>query len=222
MTVPLGRRLVAEAIGTATLVAIGTGTIVLAGRLGGAPLWVIAAAWFLAVLIPIGLWARQSGAHLNPAVTIALVISRRFPRRDALPYIGAQSIGAFAASGIVLGALGDGAHLGSTVPAGGDLVRTFVLELLFTGALVISVVVVTDAGEGRYRWRLLLPPTVVGISTYLIGPWTGSSLNPARTIAPAVWSATYTGLPVYLLASGIAALTLGLAARGRSEGLGEG
>lgn len=195
---------------------IGTGTIVATGNAGGIPQWLMAIAWFAAVLIPILLFISLSGAHLNPAVTLALAVSGRIGWRDVPEYWGSQIAGAFLGSAVVLGLFGSGSHLGATVPAGGDIARTFVAEAAFTALLVSSVFVLADQGEGRTRWRLLLPPAAVGLSTYVIGPWTGSSLNPARTIAPAVLSGTFTDLWVYLVAVPAAAIVVAAVWRPRS------
>lgn len=201
-------RCLAEAAGTALLVGIGTGTIVAAGNAGGIPQWMMAVAWFLAVLVPIVLFVRVSGAHLNPAVTLALASSGRIAWREAPPYWASQFAGAFLASLAVLGSLGGGSHLGATLPANGNILRTFAAEAAFTALLVGAVFVLADRGEGRTRWRLLLPPAAVGVATYIIGPWTGSSLNPARSLAPAVVSGTYTDLWVYMIAVPLAALAV--------------
>jgi len=200
------RQAFAEAAGTALLVGIGTGTIVLAARFGGIPQWEMAGAWFLAVLVPIVLLIDVSGAHLNPAITLSLAASGRIAWRQVPLYVLGQIAGAFIGSAVVLAAFGNAAHLGATIPAQGNSAWTFLAELAFTAALVGAVFVLADRGEGRSRWREVLPPSVVAVSTYLIGPWTGSSLNPARTIAPAVLSGTYTDLWVYLIAAPLAAL----------------
>lgn len=202
-------RAAAEVGGTGLLVAIGTGSIVFAGRIGGVPQWELAVAWFVAVFLPIVLFVSASGAHLNPAVTLGLAVSGRVAWKEVPPYVLGQFVGAFLGSAIVAATLGSSAHLGSTllstnVPDG------FLMELAFTAALVASVFVLADRGEGTFRWRLALPPLVVGVSTYLIGPFTGSSLNPARSIAPAVLSGSYTDLWVYLLAVPIGALVVGI------------
>jgi len=212
----LPRRWAAEAAGTALLVAIGTGTIVAAGKIGGIPQSVMAVAWFLAVLVPIVLLIRVSGAHLNPAVTLALAVSGRVAWREAPGYWLSQFAGAFVASSFVLVTLGGGSHLGATVPTAGGAERAFVAEAAFTALLVASVFVLADRGEGSRRWRLLLPPAAVGLSTYIIGPWTGSSLNPARTVAPAVLSGTYVDLWVYLVAVPLAAVVVAVAWRPRA------
>ncbi len=201
-------RCLAEAAGTALLVGIGTGTIVAAGNSGGIPQWLMAIAWFLAVLVPVVLFIRVSGAHLNPAVTLALASSGRIDWKEAPPYWASQFTGAFLASLVVLASLGGGSHLGATLPANGSIARTFAAEAAFTALLVGAVFVLADRGEGDRRWRVSLPAVAVGASTYVIGPWTGSSLNPARSLAPAVLSGTYTDLWVYMLAVPLAALAI--------------
>ncbi len=219
MTAPLVRRCVAELVGTSLLVGLGTGAIVAAGRVGGIPQWALAVAWFLAVLVPIVLFVQISGAHLNPAVTLALLASGRIDAREGPAYVAAQFGGAGLGSLAVLLALGGGDHLGATVPTGGDALRAFVLEMAFTALLVSAVFVLADRGAGRLRWRWTLPPAVIGLSTYWIGPWTGSSLNPARTLAPALLSGTYSDLWVYLTAVPLAALAVAAAWKPRSVDL---
>jgi glycerol uptake facilitator-like aquaporin len=210
------RRVAGEAAGTAILVGVGTGTIVLATRLGSIPQWEMAIAWFLAVLIPIVVFLQVSGAHLNPIVSVALAASGRIAWREVPSYLVGQLSGAFLASALVLAALGDHADLGATVPAPGDALWAFPAELGFTAVLVASVFVLADFGEGRGRSRSLLPPLVVGLSTYLIGPWTGSSLNPARTLAPAILSGTSSDLWVYLTAVPLGALLVAALWRSRA------
>lgn len=185
-------------------------------RISGFPLIGLAVAWFLAVLLPILLFIRASGAHLNPAITLALAASGRIAWREVPPYVLGQLAGALAGSGVVLGSFGDLDHLGATVPAQGDLLRAFPAEFVFTAALVAAVFLLSDMGEGAGRWRILLPPTVVAAATYVIGPWTGSSLNPARTLAPALLSGTYTDLWVYLTAVPLGALLVAAAWRPHS------
>jgi glycerol uptake facilitator-like aquaporin len=193
-------RMGAELAGTGVLVAVGTGAVVRAARVGGIPQWEMAIAWFLAVLVPIVLFVRVSGAHLNPVVTLALTASRRVAAAEAPAYIVAQFAGAFVGSALVWATLGNGAALGATVPMTGNLVLVAGSEAGFTAVLVASVFTLSDLGAGPGRARLTLPALAVGLSTYVIGPWTGSSLNPARSLAPAVLSGTYTDLWVYVVA----------------------
>jgi aquaporin Z len=204
----LTARCASEATGTAVLVGIGTGTVVAAARVGGIPEGWMALAWFSAVLVPILLFIRVSGAHLNPAVTTALAASGRIAWAEAPYYILAQLGGAMLGSALVAIVLGNASHLGATVPTNRDLAGAFVAEFAFTAVLVAAIFALTDSGEGRFRWRLVLPPLAVGLSTYFIGPWTGSSLNPARTLAPAILSGTYTDLWLYLVAVPLGALAV--------------
>lgn len=211
----MARRILAEAAGTALLVGVGTGAIVLSARAGGVPPGVLAVAWFAAVLVPILLFVEVSGAHLNPVVTLGLAGSGRIAWKEVPGYVLGQFAGAFVGSGTVAVTLGRGAHLGSTIPSTG-LLPAFAGEAAFTAALVASVFALADRGQGRFRWRLAWPPLVVGLSTYVIGPWTGSSLNPARTIAPAVLSGTFTDLWLYLTAVPLGALLVAIVWRPRS------
>ena len=179
-----------------------------AATLIGVGMWLGHSRMDLGLAVPIVLLIGESGAHLNPVVTLALAASGRIAWRELPAYVLGQFAGAFGASGLVLATLGDHAHLGSTFPAPGVGGWTFPAEFVFTAALIGSVFVLADRGEGWHRWRLALPPAVVALSTYVIGPWTGSSLNPARTIAPAVLSGTYSDLWIYLTAVPLGALAV--------------
>ncbi len=161
------------------------------------------------------LFVHVSGAHLNPVVTLGLAASGRIAWAESPIYILGQFAGSFSGSAFVAAAFGTEAHLGSTVPSTG-VITAFGAEAAFTAGLVAAVFLLADRGEGRFRWRLALPPLVVGISTYVIGPLTGSSLNPARTIAPAILSGTYTDLWVYLTAVPLGALLVAVAWRPRA------
>ena len=207
MTPPLLVRCAAEVCGTAVLVGLGTGAIVAGADVGGVPQWVLAVAWFFAVLIPILAFAFVSGSHINPAVTLALATSRGFAPRDALAYVASQVAGAFLGSAVVAGLLGTADHLGATLPHHIGLVEVFLLEYAFTLCLILGVLFLTRPREVVRRWELLLPPATVAIATFVIGPWTGSSLNPARTLAPDVLVGVYAGIGVYVAATVAAALS---------------
>ncbi len=213
MSYRLATRCAAEGAGTAVLVGIGTGAIVAGARGPADPQAVLAVAWFVAVAVPVLAVAYVSGAHLNPAITLALWIVRRVPSADVGPYVASQVAGAFAGSLAVLAVLGTGAHLGATVPRGGALWLVVLLEAPFTAALVGSVLYLTRPATRPRRLALLLPAAVVGLSTYTIGPWTGSSLNPARSLAPAVLSGDYAGLWAYLLVVPISAALVAIGAK---------
>lgn len=201
-------RLGAEVVGTALLMVLGTGPIVAAAGDGRLPSWELAGWWFLAVLVPVLLFVRVSGAHLNPAVTLALAASGRFAWRGAPAYVAAQLVGAFLGTAAVRLAFGSGAHLGTNLPTTSSVPTALLVEAAFTALLVTAVFVLADLGEGRARWRLLLPPGAVGVAVYLIAYWTGCSLNPARSLAPAVLSGTYQDLWIYLVAAPLGALAV--------------
>ncbi len=215
MNRPLSHRCAAELAGTALLVGIGTGAVVLSARSPGAFPALLALAWFVAVFLPIVLVVRVSGAHLNPAVTLALAASGRAARRDVPPYVASQVAGAFVGSAAVATFIGRAAHLGATVPRIPSLVLAMGAEAAFTALLVASVFALSDLGEGPRRWRLTLPAAAVAVSTWAIGPWTGSSLNPARSVAPAVLSGTYTDLWAYVLTVALSGLAVALVWRAR-------
>lgn len=208
----------AELAGTALLVGIGTGTIVAASTRGGIPQWELGIAWAVAVLVPLLLFVRSSGAHLNPAVSLVLVIAGRFPARRVPEYWAAQLLGALLASEVVRRGLGPRHHLGATVPTSVSPLAALLLEVAGTSVLLTAVLVLASADRPTSSLRLALPPAAVGGFTFLIGPLTGCSLNPARTLGPAIVSATYAELWVYLVAPIVAALAVGsmaLAATGR-------
>ncbi|MFZ0698949.1 MAG: MIP/aquaporin family protein [Thermoplasmata archaeon] len=209
-------RCVAEVAGTALLVGIGTASIVLGAKAGGVPQWVLAVAWFAAVTIPVFAFVSISGAHLNPVVTAALATSGRIAWGEVPAYVASQFIGAFVGSALVLLSLGNYANLGATVPQNGEVAAAFVGELAFTALLIGAIFHLADRGEGPGFWRLFLPGLVVGLSTFFIGPISGSSLNPARTIAPAVLSGVYTDIWVYLIAVPIGAIAVALAWKPRA------
>jgi glycerol uptake facilitator-like aquaporin len=168
-------------------------------------------AWTGAVLLPIVRFVRVSGAHVNPAVTIALAASGRIAWRETPLYLTGQTAGAFLGSAVVLVSLGKWAHLGAHVPAAGATGKAFVGELGFTALLVASVFLLSDRGEGPGRWRLVPPAATVGLATFVLGQWTGTcSLNPARALVPAVLSGTFVDLWVELVAVPPGALLVAL------------
>ncbi len=206
MTVSLGKRFVAEAVGTFILVFFGAGaavvTLMLAvgtgqatpfnigiGALGGLGDWLaIGLAFGIAIAGAIYTFGRVSGCHINPAVTIALFATGRFPGRDVGPYIAAQLLGAAAASLLFAWAIGPDAvtigGLGATAPFHGigylqaiaiEAIGTFLLMLVIMGAAVDERATPGFAG-------LVVGLVVAGIIT--TGNLTGASLNPARTFGP--------------------------------------
>ncbi len=140
-----------------------------------------------------------SGAHLNPAVTLGFVLARHFPLRRLAGYWLAQLLGALAASGCLRLLLGDTAHLGATLPAGSAW-QAFGLEVLLTFFLMFVIMAVATDTRAVGQAAALAIGATVGLEALFAGPISGASMNPARSLAPALISGTWTDQWVYFLA----------------------
>ena len=200
MTAPaLPRRVAAEAIGAFVLVGGGTGAIAVDAQTGGAlGVGGVAAAFGLAVGVMVLAVGHLSGAHLNPAVTLAFAAARHFPAREVAPYVAAQVAGALAASACVLALLGDDGGLGVTRPGlvgDGGAVAT---EAALTAVLMIVILAVaTDTRAAGHMAAVAIGGTIA-LEALVFGPVTGASMNPARSLAPAIVSGDLAGLWIYL------------------------
>jgi aquaporin Z len=194
------RRLAAEAIGTFALVFAGTGAIVVDGASGGAVTHVgIALTFGLVVMASIQAFGDVSGAHLNPAVTLAFVVAKRFPARELGGYVAAQCTGAIAASLFLRGLFPHDATLGATLPAGSHG-QSFALEIVLTWFLMLVILSVSDGSRERGILASLAIGGVVALEALFAGPISGASMNPARSLAPALVSGESSGLWIYLAA----------------------
>lgn len=205
------RKLFAEMVGTFCLVFAGTGAIVVNDVSGGAITHVgIALTFGLVVLAMIYAVGDISGAHLNPAVTIGFFAARRFPGRMVLPYAASQVAGAVAAS-LVLRVLFP-AHegLGGTVPSG-PAAQSFVMELILTAILMFVILSVSSGSRERGITAGLVVGAVITLGALFGGPVSGASMNPARSLAPAVVSGELSHLWIYLAAP-VAGVLVGVAA----------
>lgn len=194
------RAVVAEAFGTFALVFCGTGAIVINDVAGGVITHVgVALTFGLVVLAMIYAVGDISGAHLNPAVTLAFWRSGRFPVRSVAPYIAAQIAGALVASGTL--ALLFPAHttLGATLPSGGG-VQSFVLEFILTLLLMVVIFGVATGAKEKGTMAGIAIGATVALEALFAGPICGASMNPARSVAPAVVSGAVQSLWVYLVA----------------------
>ncbi len=196
----LPRRLVAEALGTFCLVFAGTGAVVV-NAVAGDPLGHggVAAAFGLVVAAMIFALGHLSGAHLNPAVTLAFCSARHFPVAEAGPYVGAQVIGAVLASLALRGLFGLAGGLGATHPSHvGDL-GALVLEAGLTAVLMIVILAVATDTRAVGSMAAIAIGATIGLEALVMGPITGASMNPARSLAPALVSGDWTGLWIYLV-----------------------
>ena len=198
-------RFVAEAIGTFALVFAGTGAIVVNDLSQGAISHVgVALTFGLVVMAMIYAIGDISGAHLNPAVTLGFWLAARFPREDVVPYIASQLTGALTASVLVRGVFGAHSTLGATLPAG-SVWQSFVLEIVLTLLLMFTILNVATGAKEKGITAGLAIGSVIGFAALFAGPISGASMNPARSLAPALISRQLQHVWIYLLAPAVGA-----------------
>lgn len=207
------RRLTAEALGTFCLVFAGTGAIVVNDAHGGAVTHVgIALTFGLVVLAMIYALGDVSGCHLNPAVTLGFYAARRFERRWVVPYLLSQCLGAVVASLVMRTLFPAHPTLGATLPAG-TAVQSFVLEAVLTFILMFVVLSVSTGSKEKGVLAGVAVGSVIALEALFAGPVSGASMNPARSLAPALVSWRLDSLWVYLAAPTFGALAGVLACR---------
>ncbi len=200
------RKMVAEFFGTFALVFAGTGAIVVNDVHGGAVTHVgIAATFGLVVLAMVYAVGDVSGAHLNPAVTVAFAAAGRFPARAVGPYLGSQLVGAFSASALLRALFPSHPTLGATLPAGG-VWQSFTFELFLTLILMFVILRVSTGAKEKGITAGIAVGAVIGLEAMFAGPVCGASMNPARSLAPAVVSGRMEHLWAYLVAPTVGAL----------------
>ena len=196
----------AEFDGTFALVFAGTGAIVINETSGGLVTHVgISLTFGLIVLAMIYTVGDISGAHLNPAVSLGFFAAQRFQLRQVIPYILSQCAGAFVASGILRLLFPENARLGATLPAGSAM-QSFVLELILTAILMFVILSVSTGAAEKGITAGIAVGAVIGLEAMFAGPISGASMNPARSLAPAVVSLHLSSLWIYLLAPTAGAL----------------
>ncbi|XP_027111984.2 aquaporin NIP1-1-like [Coffea eugenioides] len=200
LTVPFMQKLIAEIAGTYFLIFAGCGAVVInAVRNNTITAPGISIVWGLAVMVVVYAVGHISGAHLNPAVTIAFATCKRFPWKQVPAYISAQVLGSILASGTLrLLFNGHQDHFSGTLPNGSD-VQSLVLEFIITFYLmfVISGVATDNRAIGELA-GLAVGATVL-LNVMFAGPISGASMNPARSLGPAIVSSKYKSLWVYIL-----------------------
>jgi aquaporin Z len=181
------REALAEGIGTFILVFAGTGAVMVNSISGGSVTHIgisfVFGAVVTALIYGIG---HLSGAHFNPAVTLAFWTSGFFPKRRVLPYILAQLVGAIAASALLLISLGRVANLGATLPLNGNWLQSLVLEFVLTFILMFVILGSGLDRRAHIGFAGLAIGLTVGMEAAFMGPITGASMNPARSLAPAL------------------------------------
>jgi aquaporin NIP len=182
------KKYIAELIGTFALVFCGTGAIIINQQSNGSVSHVgIAITFGLIVMSMIYALGDISGAHLNPAVSIAFTIAKRFPLKELLPYIISQLTGAVLASLILKFLFPTNEYLGATLPAG-LVSQSFVLEFILTFFLMFVIINVANGSKEQGMFAGLAIGSVVLLEAMFAGPICGASMNPARSFAPAIVS----------------------------------
>lgn len=190
----------AEIIGTFAIVFCGTGAIIInqeaAGVIthGG-----IAITFGLIVATMIYALGDISGAHFNPAVTIGFLFAKEFPLKHVLPYILSQLAGAFIASLLLHYLFPANLSLGGTQPSGAPL-QSFILEIVLAFLLMLVIMRVAKGAKEQGLFAGIAIGSVVLLEAMFAGPITGASMNPARSIAPALVSGNLQSLWVYVAA----------------------
>ena len=194
------KRSAAEVIGTFCLVFAGTGAIVINDVSGGKVTHVgVALTFGLVVMSMIYAIGDVSGAHLNPAVTVGFWIAKRFPGKAAVPYILSQIAGAFLASVVLRVMFPAHDNLGATMPSGSPW-QSFVLEVILTGMLMFVILAVSSGAKEKGLMAGIAIGGVIGLEALVAGPICGASMNPARSLSPAIVSGNLSALWVYLVA----------------------
>lgn len=194
------QKIIAELIGTFALVFCGTGAIIINQQTNGAVSQVgIAITFGFIVMSMIYALGNISGAHLNPAVSIAFAAAGRFPLKSLLPYLAGQLCGALIASGVLKLLFPASEFLGATLPSGSSL-QSFILEVILTFFLMLVIISVSTGSKEQGMFAGLAVGAVVLLEAIFAGPVCGASMNPARSLAPALVSGHLAKVWVYLTA----------------------
>ena len=196
---PLGRRLAAEALGTFALVFFGCGAIMVAAEGGDFGQLGVALAFGLVIAAMVYALGHISGAHLNPAVSLAFALGRHFPWRLVGAYWVAQCIGATAAALLLRASLGDVADIGATTPSGSDG-QSFLWEIVLTFFLMLVIMAVATDTRAVGEAAAIAVGGTVALGALVGGPVSGASMNPARSLGPALAAGELGALWIYLLA----------------------
>jgi MIP family channel proteins len=195
------RRAAAEGIGVFALVFAGCGAIIAEAEHPGSLGTVgIALVFGLIVMAMVYATGHLSGAHLNPAVTLAFVLTRHFPRGEALAYLAFQALGALLAAALLAAVWpGQPAALGATLPSVGTG-SAFAYEVVLTAFLMFVIIAVATDTRAVGAAAAIAIGGTVGLDALFGGPVTGASMNPARSLGPALVSGELHDLWLYLVA----------------------
>lgn len=206
----LARALVAELIGTAALVFAGCGAIMVDAKTQALGHLGVALTFGLVIMVMIYAVGHVSGAHFNPAVTFAFAVTRHFPWPRVWLYWTVQCVGAILAALFLRASLGNVAAIGATAPSGSQL-QSFTWELLLTFVLMLVIMAVATDTRAVGEAAAIAIGATVGLNALFGGPISGASLNPARSLGPALVSGDLHVLWLYVLAPPLGAVLAALA-----------
>src|SRR5919205_2766603 len=199
MSRELLRALTAEAIGTFALVFAGCGAIMVDAKTHQLGHVGVAISFGLVIMFGIYAVGHISGAHFNPAVTFAFALTRHFPWPRALAYWVAQLVGALCAAALLRGSLGNIAHVGATLPSGSQG-QAFVWELVMSAFLMFVILAVATDTRAVGEAAAIAIGGTIGLDAMFGGPISGASMNPMRSLGPALVSGNLHALWLYILA----------------------
>ena len=199
MTRALTRSLFAEGIGTFALVFAGAGAIVVDARTHALGHVGVAISFGLVIMVMIYALGHISGAHFNPAVSFAFALSRHFPWGKVFAYWFAQLAGALLAAALVRGSLGSDAHVGATLPSGSQG-QSFVWEVVLSFFLMFVIMAVATDTRSVGEAAAIAIGGTVGLDAMFGGPVSGASMNPARSLGPALVSGDLHAAWLYIVA----------------------
>jgi MIP family channel proteins len=195
----LVRALIAEGVGTFALVFAGAGAVMVDAKTGSLGQVGIALTFGLVIMAMIYAVGHISGAHFNPAVTLSFALTRHLPWPRMAAYWGAQIAGALVAALLLRASLGDIANVGATLPSGSDA-QSFLWEAILTFFLMFVIMAVATDTRAFGEAAAIAIGGTVGLDALFGGPISGASMNPARSLGPAVAAGELDALWIYLLA----------------------
>ncbi|MDX8362792.1 MULTISPECIES: aquaporin [Bacillaceae] len=199
------KKLISEYLGTYFLVFAGTGAIIINSITNSLTHIGIAITFGLVVMALIYTFGHVSGAHFNPAVTAAFIVNGDIDLREGLYYIIIQFLAGISASASLLLLFGDVANLGATLPHG-SATQSFLLEIILTFFLMMVIFGSAIHGKAVKSFAGIAIGATVGLEAMFAGPISGASMNPARSLGPALISGTFDHLWVYIIATTIGAI----------------
>ncbi len=199
MTLMLARRAAAECIGTYALVTAGCGAIMVNATSGALTHVGVAAVFGLVIMVMIAATGHLSGAHFNPAVTLAFAVTRHFAWRDVPLYIGGQLLGAVGGALTLRAMLGPVANLGSTLPSA-TVGQALVAEVVLSALLMFVIIAVATDTRAVGQLAALAIGGTVALDALWGGPISGASMNPARSLGPALVAGIWQHQWIYLVA----------------------